>query len=238
MLDLKNAESSSTYVNFLKNRCNLNRDCCAKSEIIVFVLIFVEYDSRVKMIFLYPFKTRGHLKINQPKKCAAQAPFPQKYNRKSWGFFFWQYSDAWDAEGIESWEDKKHRSTNARNCVIKFLLNSFLFLLVFLRIWKSIPHFIKLKNCHWKVTAVQKLLDQRCWRFSEGYLNNFSTELSSQIFNCCPRNFLIQEKQNGNVVSTSHWIRPVLYLAPNRPKCFFALLLFISVPWNLPRSVF
>ena len=23
------------------------------------------------------------------------------------------------------------------------------------------------------------------------------------------RNFLIQEEQNGNVVSTSHWIRPV-----------------------------
>ena len=43
----------------------------------------------------------------------------------------------------------------------------------------------------------------------QSYLNNFSTELSSQIFDCCPRNFLIQEKQNGNVVSTSHWIRPV-----------------------------
>ena len=54
-----------------------------------------------------------------------------------------------------------------------------------------------------------KLLDQWCWRFSEGYLNNFSTELSSQMFDCCPRNILIQEKQNGNVVSTSHWIRPV-----------------------------
>ena len=38
-----------------------------------------------------------------------------------------------------------------------------------------------------------KFLDQRYWRFSEGYLNNFSTELSSQIFDCC----------------TSHWIRPV-----------------------------
>ena len=56
-----------------------------------------------------------------------------------------------------------------------------------------------------------KLLDQRCWRFFEDYLNNFSTELSTQI--CCPRNFLIQEKQNGNVVSTSHWIRPVIVLA-------------------------
>ena len=54
-----------------------------------------------------------------------------------------------------------------------------------------------------------KLLDQQCWRFSEGYLNNFSTKLSSQIFNCCPRNFLIQEERIGNVVSTSHWIRPV-----------------------------
>ena len=58
-----------------------------------------------------------------------------------------------------------------------------------------------------------KLLDQRCWRFSEGCLNNFSTELSTQIFNCCHRNFLIQEKQNGNVVSTSHWIRPVMRLS-------------------------
>ena len=55
-----------------------------------------------------------------------------------------------------------------------------------------------------------KFLDQRCWRFSKGYLNNFSTELSSQIFYCCPRNFLIQEERIGNVVSTSHWIRPVL----------------------------
>ena len=54
-----------------------------------------------------------------------------------------------------------------------------------------------------------KLLDQQCWRFSEGYLNNFSTKLSSLIFDCYPRNFLIQEKQNGNVISTSHWIRPV-----------------------------
>ena len=42
------------------------------------------------------------------------------------------------------------------------------------------------------------------------YLNNFSTKLSSQIFDCYPRNFLIQEKQNGNVVSTSPWIRPVV----------------------------
>ena len=46
----------------------------------------------------------------------------------------------------------------------------------------------------------------------QSYLSNFSTELSSQIFDCCPRNFLIQEKQNGNVVSTSHWIRPVCYV--------------------------
>ena len=53
-----------------------------------------------------------------------------------------------------------------------------------------------------------KLLEW-CWRFSEGYLNNFSTELSTEIFDCCLRNFLIQEKQNGNVVSTSHWIRLV-----------------------------
>ena len=57
-----------------------------------------------------------------------------------------------------------------------------------------------------------KFLDQQCWRFSEGYLNNFSTELSSQICDCCPRNFLIQEERIGNVVSTSHWIRPVVIL--------------------------
>ena len=37
---------------------------------------------------------------------------------------------------------------------------------------------------------------------SKGYLN-FSTELSSQIFDCCPRKFLIQEERIGNVVSTS-----------------------------------
>ena len=61
-----------------------------------------------------------------------------------------------------------------------------------------------------------KLFDQWCWRFSKGYLNNFSTELSSQIFDFCPRNFLIQEQQNGNVVSTSHWIRPVLMITGSR----------------------
>ena len=54
-----------------------------------------------------------------------------------------------------------------------------------------------------------KFLDQRYWRFSEGYLNSFSTELSSQICDCFPRNFLIQEGRIGNVVSTSQWIRPV-----------------------------
>ena len=54
-----------------------------------------------------------------------------------------------------------------------------------------------------------EFLDQWCWRFSKGYLNNFSTELSSQIFDCCPRNFLIQEERIGNVVSTSHWITSV-----------------------------
>ena len=39
-----------------------------------------------------------------------------------------------------------------------------------------------------------KLLDQQCWRFSKGYLNNFSTELSSQIFDCYPRNFYSRSK--------------------------------------------
>ena len=42
------------------------------------------------------------------------------------------------------------------------------------------------------------------WINYDEKLFNFSTELSSQIIYCCPRNFLIREKQNGNVVSTSH----------------------------------
>ena len=57
-----------------------------------------------------------------------------------------------------------------------------------------------------------KVLDQWCHKFSEGYLSNFSTELSSQIFYFCHRNFLIQEERIGNVVSTSHWITPVYVL--------------------------
>ena len=70
-------------------------------------------------------------------------------------------------------------------------------------------------------TFFLKLLDQQCWRFSEGYLNNFSTELSYQIFDCCPRNFSIQEKQNGNVVSNSHWIRPVFIFPWKQPSTDF-----------------
>ena len=54
-----------------------------------------------------------------------------------------------------------------------------------------------------------KVLDQQCHKFSEGYPSNFSTELSSQISECCSRKFLIQEERIGNVVSTSHWITPV-----------------------------
>ena len=49
------------------------------------------------------------------------------------------------------------------------------------------------------------------WQCHKGYSSNFSTELSSQIFDCCPRNFLIQEERIGNVVSTSNWIRPVYW---------------------------
>ena len=49
-----------------------------------------------------------------------------------------------------------------------------------------------------------QVLDQWCYRFSECYLNNFSTDLSSQIFDCYPRNFLIQEERIGNVVSTTN----------------------------------
>ena len=57
------------------------------------------------------------------------------------------------------------------------------------------------------------------WIFSEDYLNNFSTELSSQIFDCCPRNFLIEEERIGNVVSTSHWIRPVSTIQAKQLLC-------------------
>ena len=32
---------------------------------------------------------------------------------------------------------------------------------------------------------ILKFLDQRCHKFSEGYPNNFSTELPSQNFDCC-----------------------------------------------------
>ena len=70
-----------------------------------------------------------------------------------------------------------------------------------------------------------KLLDQRWWKFSEGYLNHFSTKLSSQIFDCCPRKFLIQEKQNGNLVITSHWIRSVLHLSLTNSSWIYLILL-------------
>ena len=59
------------------------------------------------------------------------------------------------------------------------------------------------------LTFFLKVLDQWCQKCSEGYLSNFSTDLSSQILDCCPRNFVIQEERFGNVVNTSHWITPV-----------------------------
>ena len=37
----------------------------------------------------------------------------------------------------------------------------------------------------------------------------FLHELSSQILDCCPRNFLILDEKIGNVVSTTNWITPV-----------------------------
>ena len=58
-------------------------------------------------------------------------------------------------------------------------------------------------------TFFLKVLNQQCHIFSKGYFSNFSTDLSSQIFDCYPRNFVIQEEGFGNVVSTSHWITPV-----------------------------
>ena len=47
------------------------------------------------------------------------------------------------------------------------------------------------------------------WRVSKGYPSNFSTELSAQILDCCPRNSEKKEKRIGNVFSTLHWMRPV-----------------------------
>ena len=72
------------------------------------------------------------------------------------------------------------------------------------------------KLCNRELTATQfiqfflKLLDQQCHKFSKSYQINFSTDLSFQILDWCPRNFEIQEEGFGNVVSTSHWITPVI----------------------------
>ena len=78
---------------------------------------------------------------------------------------------------------------------------------------KKIDH----KNCatgYWLALSLfnffRKVLDEWCHIFSEHYPSNFSTELSSEIFDCFNRNFLIQEGGIGNVVSNSHWIIPVL----------------------------
>ena len=78
-------------------------------------------------------------------------------------------------------------------------------------------HLLYLKNCatvYWLALRFFKFilnfLNQQCNKFSKSYSNNFSTDLSSQIFYCCPRNFLIQEERIGNVVSTTNWITPVL----------------------------
>ena len=81
-----------------------------------------------------------------------------------------------------------------------------------------------------------KFLDQPCWRFSKCYPNNFSTELSSQIFDCCPRNFLIQEERIGNVVSTSHWITPV-WQSPQVLKLLFLKKLGKIITWLFPFGV-
>ena len=57
----------------------------------------------------------------------------------------------------------------------------------------------------------------QCHKFSKSYPSNFSTEFSSQIFDCCPRNFLIQEERIGNVVSTMNWITPVYRFMADEP---------------------
>ena len=55
----------------------------------------------------------------------------------------------------------------------------------------------------------------------------------SQIFDCCPRNFLIQEERIGNVVSTSHWIRPV-----NTAKWYLPVNKIAQLMFHLSKSSF
>ena len=77
------------------------------------------------------------------------------------------------------------------------------------------------------------VLDRWCHKFSEGYSSNFSTELSSQIIDCCPRNFLIQEERIGNVVSTSHWIRPVQQNLSPRNSCTRRNIFNYIIVWEV-----
>ena len=82
------------------------------------------------------------------------------------------------------------------------------------------------KNC----TVVSTLLHNAV--YSNFFLSHWTNDvedfpkLSSQIFDCCPRNFLIQEKQNGNAVSSSHRIRPVFEcINSHHPPCFTITLM-------------
>ena len=59
-----------------------------------------------------------------------------------------------------------------------------------------------------------------------------------RFFDCCPRNFFIQEKQNGNVVSTSHWIRPVYKLTPFWRAHFNEFKYSLSVGHRVLRNSF
>ena len=96
---------------------------------------------------------------------------------------------------------------------------------LFQQLKKKLVH----KNCaaaYWLplslFTFFLKLLGQWCYRFFEGYPHNFSTELSSQIFDCCPRNFLIQEERIYYVVSTTNWITPVFNIWKSTCSCYLS----------------
>ena len=58
----------------------------------------------------------------------------------------------------------------------------------------------------------------------KGYPNNFSAKLSSQIFKCYARNFLIHEERIGNVVITTNWITPVQLLIAKTWCCIFLVI--------------
>ena len=74
-----------------------------------------------------------------------------------------------------------------------------------------IKKFLGQESKIWDDSSVEKLFrypsENRQHRCSKNIRRNLNKLCNSQY----PAPFFIQEKQNGNVVSTSHWIRPVSY---------------------------